>query len=147
MLRNIILCLTTSLPVALAWTPVGGAAPLPAALDESPGPTAAAQQPEGKASAPTHMLITTQSAPDCNCTGGPADVTVCHAEQVTISVGGTPLTLTTGKSGSGCTTAELANGECLYFEYTYRCTSRGWLVKSWDCEFVNSKARKTTASC
>ena len=108
--------------------------------------TVDAQDPDpGQMCTGESVVVVHDTTPDCNCTGGPADVEICHSETVEITVGGDVGSASTGKSTEACITQEKEHGECLYWRYVFECCHSFW--GGWSCTLMESQAKSSTSTC
>ena len=136
--------MNTKLCVVSAVLSFGIALPTVRALSPLSGHDGQPIQPPARACAGATAVVH-DTEPVCNCTGAPAEVEVCHSQSVTIQVGGSPLTVSTGQSSSSCVSQQVDHGGCLAWRYIFDCCYNWWT--GWKCTLRESQARSATSDC
>jgi len=120
----------------VAATVVGGSQLGPAANAAPNAPAAPALAPK--------QTIKANGPALCNCTSANASLSVCHSEEVTVRVGGSVLSASTGQSSSSCGSQTVAPGNCIFFRYSFECLYRG-VFFGWECHHTSSGLRERPA--
>ena len=119
-------------------------------------PSSSAQEgepgPDGIATAScsgARWEVVHKTTPDCNCSGAPGELQVCHSEEVQVAIGeGTLLTLKTGRTQSSCFAQEVPDGTCLSHEYVFDCCETGWGPwADYVCTLRNTRAVTSSTEC
>ncbi|MCC6406617.1 MAG: hypothetical protein IT453_05605 [Planctomycetes bacterium] len=75
----------------------------------------------------------------CNCTDSEATLSICDTDSVTVTLGGSPLTVATGHTSSSCASQKVPGGTCIWKCYKIACTS---FLGFWSCSATGADALK-----
>lgn len=119
---------------ALALTGTAGAAA-----------SAASSGPVGPAG---ELKVSVNGPANCNCTDLKTNLSVCHSEEVKVTIGSTVVQASTGQSTSSCATAkDVPEGVCVYYQYNFTCEKvYGVFSSYWKCEFDSAGIKRRAAT-
>ena len=103
-------------------------------------------------SGPTNLYgelkVSVDGPANCNCTNLKTNLSVCHSEEVTVTIGSKVVQASTGQSTSSCATAkDVPQGVCVYYQYNFTCEKvQGFLSSYWKCDFDSAGFKRRAAT-